>query len=55
MSITDWIVLLIICAGVAASIRFRKLTVAGALTGGCLAGLLYKGAGMAGIVMWLAY
>jgi uncharacterized protein (TIGR00297 family) len=55
MHIIDWIVLFIICAGVAASIRFRKLTVAGALTGGCLAGLLYKGAGMGGIVMLAAF
>jgi uncharacterized protein (TIGR00297 family) len=52
---TDWIVLFIICAGVAASIRFRKLTVAGALTGGCLAGMLYKGAGIGGIVMLAAF
>lgn len=55
MPITDIIVLLIICAGVAASIRFRKLTVAGALTGGCLAGLLYKGVGVAGIIMLGAF
>jgi uncharacterized protein (TIGR00297 family) len=55
MHITDWIVLFIIGAGVAASIRFRKLTVAGALTGGCLAGLLYKGAGIGGIIMLAAF
>lgn len=40
---------------VAASIVFRKLTVAGALTGGCLAALLYKGAGLAGIIMLGAF
>jgi uncharacterized protein (TIGR00297 family) len=55
MQITDWIVLFIICAGVAASIQFRKLTVAGALTGGCLAGLLYKGAGIGGIILLAAF
>jgi len=55
MQIIDWIVLFIICAGVAASIQFRKLTVAGALTGGCLAGLLYKGAGIGGIIMLAAF
>src|SRR5688500_1818312 len=55
MSITDWIVLFIICAGVEASIQFRNLTVAGALTGGCLAGLLYKGAGISGIIMLAAF
>lgn len=55
MHITDWIVLVFIGAGVAASIVFRKLTVAGALTGGCLAGLLYKGAGITGIIMLGAF
>jgi uncharacterized protein (TIGR00297 family) len=55
MQMTDWIVFIIICAGVAASIRFRKLTVAGALTGGCLAGLLYLGLGIGGIVMLAAF
>lgn len=55
MHTTDWIVLLFICAGVTASIVFRKLTVAGALTGGILAGLLYKGAGITGIVMLGAF
>lgn len=55
MHIIDWIVLLFICAAVAASIVFRKLTVAGALTGGCLAALLYKGMGITGIVMLGAF
>ena len=55
MQITDWIVLFIICAGITFSLRFRKLTVAGALTGACLAGLLYKGAGIGGIVMLAAF
>jgi uncharacterized protein (TIGR00297 family) len=52
MHLVEWIVLLFICAIVAASIIFRKLTIPGALTGGCLALLLYKGAGITGIV-WL--
>lgn len=55
MHITDWFVLLFICTIVTASIVFRKLTVAGALTGGILAGLLYKGAGITGIVMLGAF
>jgi uncharacterized protein (TIGR00297 family) len=55
MQVTDWIILSIIVAGVAASIIFRKLTVAGALTGGCLAGLLYAGAGVGGIIMLAAF
>lgn len=55
MHATDLIVLLIICTGVAASIRFRKLTLAGALTGGCLAALLYAGAGVGGIIMLGAF
>ena len=44
-----------IIAVVAASIIFRKLTIAGALTGGCLAGFLYKGAGVPGIVLLGAF
>jgi len=55
MHTTDLVVLLFICAVVAASIVFRKLTVAGALTGGILAALLYKGAGITGIVMLCAF
>jgi uncharacterized protein (TIGR00297 family) len=55
MHLIDWIVLLFICAMVTASIVFRKLTVAGALTGGCLAALLYKGMGITGIVMLGAF
>jgi uncharacterized protein (TIGR00297 family) len=55
MHITDWVVLLFICAMVTASIVFRKLTVAGAFTGGILAALLYKGAGITGIVMLGAF
>jgi len=48
---TDWIILCILCAGVAASIAFRKLTVAGALTGGVIGWCLYKGAGITGLVL----
>jgi uncharacterized protein (TIGR00297 family) len=55
MHTTDWIVLVFICAIVAASILFRKLTIAGALTGGCLAAFLYKGAGITGIIMLGAF
>jgi uncharacterized protein (TIGR00297 family) len=55
MHTTDWIMLLFIVAAVAASIIFRKLTVAGGLTGGCIAGLLYKGAGVTGIIMLGAF
>jgi len=55
MHTTDWFVLLFIGAIVAASIVLRKLTVAGALTGGCLAVLLYKGAGITGIGMLGAF
>lgn len=55
MLTSDWIILLFISAIVAASIIFRKLTVTGALTGGCLAALLYKGAGITGIIMLGAF
>jgi uncharacterized protein (TIGR00297 family) len=55
MHTIDWIVLIFIVAMVTASIVFRKLTIAGALTGGCLAALLYKGAGLTGIIMLGAF
>ncbi|MBO9201852.1 MULTISPECIES: DUF92 domain-containing protein [Niastella] len=45
----DLLVLIFIVVSVAATIIFRKLTVAGALTGGCLAALLYTGFGLTGI------
>src|SRR5438105_2360852 len=41
--------------GVAGSIWFRKLSIAGALTGGLLAGLLYKGIGVTGLIMLAAF
>jgi len=55
MHTIDLIVWLFIGVMVVASIVFRKLTVAGALTGGCLAALLYKGAGLTGIIMLGAF
>ena len=55
MYTTDWIVLFILIAGVTASIGFRKLSIAGALTGGCLGWFLYKGAGITGLVMLAAF
>ncbi|WP_207512856.1 DUF92 domain-containing protein [Longitalea luteola] len=55
MHITDGIVLLFIGTMIAATIVLRKLTAVGALTGGCLAALLYKGAGITGIVMLGAF
>jgi uncharacterized protein (TIGR00297 family) len=51
MPVTDLIILLVICSGVIASIVLRKLSKAGALTGGGLAWLLYKGTGITGIVL----
>lgn len=55
MHVTDWFVFLFIGALVTATIIFRKLTLAGALTGGCIAVLLFKGAGITGIVMLGAF
>lgn len=55
MNITDLIVLVFIVASVAATIVFRKLTIAGAFTGGLLAALLYKGFGVTGIVLLGAF
>jgi uncharacterized protein (TIGR00297 family) len=40
---------------VTATIRLRKLTIAGAITGGILAWLLYKGAGVTGVLMMAAF
>lgn len=51
MYTTDWIILAILCAGVTASIVARKLTIAGALTGGVIGWCLYKGAGITGLVL----
>lgn len=55
MYITDWIVVFVLCLGVVASMWFRKLTIAGSCTGGVLGWLLYKGAGITGIVMLVAF
>src|SRR3954465_14869111 len=50
MNLPDLIVLVFIVASVAVTILLRKLTIAGAFTGGLLATLLYKGLGVTGIV-----
>jgi uncharacterized protein (TIGR00297 family) len=55
MNIPDLVVLVFIVASVTATIIFRKLTIAGACTGGLLAALLYKGLGIAGIVLLGAF
>lgn len=55
MNITDRIVLVILFLGVAGSIGFRKLSKAGAITGGCLALLLYTGIGLPGLIMLAAF
>jgi uncharacterized protein (TIGR00297 family) len=52
---TDWIILAILTAGVTASIVFRKLTVAGAITGGVAGWCLYKGAGITGLLLLSAF
>jgi len=51
VNITDRIVLVILFLGVAGRIGFRKLSKAGAITGGCLALLLYVGIGLPGLIM----
>jgi uncharacterized protein (TIGR00297 family) len=55
MANIDLLILIILCAGVAASIRLRKLSVAGAVTGGCLGWLLYIGAGVTGLCLLAAF
>lgn len=51
MLFPDIIILLIVCTCIAASIVFRKLSRTGAITGGVLAWLLYKGTGLAGVLL----
>ena len=46
----DWIVLLLLLAGVVASIFFKKLTVGAAITGGILGWLIYAGGGYRGLL-----
>lgn len=55
MNTLDLLTLVFIAASVAATIIFRKLTIAGAFTGGLLAALLYKGFGITGIVLLGAF
>jgi uncharacterized protein (TIGR00297 family) len=55
MFIPDIIVLIILCLAATISIYFRKLTIAGGITGAALAWLLYKGAGVTGIAMLAAF
>lgn len=55
MNTQDLITLIFIVASVAATIIFRKLTLAGAFTGGLMAALLYKGLGITGIVLLGAF
>lgn len=50
-----YLIPVIIGFGVVAAIRLRKLTVAGAINGGILAWLLYKGAGITGVLMLAAF
>ncbi|HEY4205941.1 MAG TPA: DUF92 domain-containing protein, partial [Puia sp.] len=49
------IVLVFLLAGIAASIRWKKLTVPAALTGGIVGWLVYTGAGCTGLAMLAAF
>ena len=53
--INNVIVLLILSAGVIASIRLKKLTVAAAITGGVLGWLVFAGGGYTGLGMLAAF
>ena len=50
-----YLVLIILSAGIVASIRWKKLTVPAALTGGVLGWLIYAGAGLTGLSMLAAF
>lgn len=51
----DWLILLIIIAGVIASIVLKKLTTAAALTGGILGWVIYTGGGYTGLSLLAAF
>lgn len=48
---TDIIVVLILAAGMFFSIRWKKLTIAAAITGALLGGIIYAGGGLTGLSM----
>ena len=54
-SAKDIIVLLLLLVGVAASIRWKKLTIPAAFTGGVVGWLVYSGGGCTGILMLAAF
>ena len=51
MKRTDIIVVLILAAGMFFSIRWKKLTIAAAITGALLGGIIYAGGGLTGLSM----
>ncbi len=55
MTQADWIFILLTGAGILLSILWRKLTVVAALTGGISGLCIYKGIGIAGILLMAAF
>lgn len=55
MRAEDWVLIVILLAGMFLSVSFEKLNLLGALTGGLLAGFLYLGAGFTGVAMMAAF
>ena len=51
MKVSDITVVLILAAGMFFSIRWKKLTIAAAVTGAVLGGIIYAGAGLTGLSM----
>lgn len=55
LRLEDWILAGILLTGMALSVLFRKLTLAGAITGGLIALLIYLGSGFTGIGIMAAF
>jgi uncharacterized protein (TIGR00297 family) len=55
MPLTDYLIYILLLAGVALSIWRKKLTVSGAITGGVIGLLIFKGGGYTGIAMLTSF
>lgn len=51
MPVQNYVVYIFLIVGMALSVRFRKLTIPAALTGGVVGLLIYQGAGLTGLLM----
>jgi uncharacterized protein (TIGR00297 family) len=55
MQIEDWLLIGVLLAGMYFSVRFQKLDLWGALTGGLLAGFIYLGSGFTGVAIMAVF